>query len=297
MKPPDWTCSRARSICSSSRRSRDRSAARLRHRPPHRAGQRQRAAHQPGHDLRRRSCGSSNRVDRGRLGSSDNNRRAKFYSLTRSGRRQLQSETSYWRSLRRGRTGAPTAPGGDEMSALRRLWHRLRAVGSHQALDREFDAERDSHLRLAADDYERSGLDPAKRRGAGPSSHLAAATPRSSTSATPAACPGVEASARDFGYAWRGLRREPASTTIAVLILAIGIGANTAVFSLMRPVLLKPLPFEGAGSARLDRQHRPHGSERRHVPGRDIRSVARAVQVVQRLDGLLRVFRVRRTTH
>ena len=32
-------------------------------------------------------------------GVSDNNRRAKFYTLTRSGRRQLQSETSYWRSL------------------------------------------------------------------------------------------------------------------------------------------------------------------------------------------------------
>jgi PadR family transcriptional regulator, regulatory protein PadR len=35
----------------------------------------------------------------GAWGQSDNNRRAKFYSLTRSGRRQLQAETSYWRSL------------------------------------------------------------------------------------------------------------------------------------------------------------------------------------------------------
>jgi predicted permease len=54
--------------------------------------------------------------------------------------------------------------------------------------------------------------------------------------------------ARDFRYAWRGLLRERGLTATAVLILAIGIGANTAVFSLIRPVLLKPLPFEDAGS-------------------------------------------------
>ena len=49
-------------------------------------------------------------------GVSDNNRRAKFYTLTRSGRRQLQSETSYWRSLtsvvERVLQAAPT--GGDQ---------------------------------------------------------------------------------------------------------------------------------------------------------------------------------------
>lgn len=69
----------------------------------------------------------------------------------------------------------------------------------------------------------------------------------------------IENLARDLRYAARMLRKNPAFTTVAVLSLALGIGANTAIFSLIDTLLLRPLPVPHPEQLRivaLDTHHR-----------------------------------------
>jgi putative ABC transport system permease protein len=106
----------------------------------------------------------------------------------------------------------------------------------------DFDAELASHLALHVDDLTRAGMAPEEaRRNA-----LLALGGRTQTVELHRAqrtAPLFEALVQDVKYAIRGCLRTPLFAATIVATLAVGIGANSAIFSVVNAVLLKPLPF------------------------------------------------------
>ena len=126
--------------------------------------------------------------------------------------------------------------------SVRRLVHRLVALVRQDRLDRELDDEVSAHLELAERDLVARGLTPAEARVEARRA-FGAILPMRERHRDDRSVRWLENAAADARYGLAGLARRPGFALVAVSVLALGIGATTAMFSLVDAVLLKPLPF------------------------------------------------------
>ncbi len=128
------------------------------------------------------------------------------------------------------------------MKTLRAWLRRGLALFRGRALERDFHQELESHVQLHEDDGVRAGMtrDEARRQAL---ARLGGITQLEQRQRERRGIPAIEHLLRDVRIGARSLRRTPGLTAVAILTLAIGIGATTAVFGFVNAVLLAPLPI------------------------------------------------------
>jgi predicted permease len=128
---------------------------------------------------------------------------------------------------------------------LEETFNRMRSFFRKAPLDRELNEEMHAHLEMAVEENIRRGMprEEARRQALVQFGSVEQARERHRESR---GLPWLDVLMQDLRFTLRTFRRDIGFTVVAVVILALGIGANIAVFSVVNTILLRPLPFPDA---------------------------------------------------
>jgi predicted permease len=128
------------------------------------------------------------------------------------------------------------------MGAIREAFGRVLSFFGKQTRDADLEAEVANHLDLAIEENLRRGLSPQEARRQAMLSFGGVQQAKERQRET-RGLPWLDVLGQDLRFTLRTLGRDRAFTIVALLILALGIGANIVVFSVVNTILLRPLPF------------------------------------------------------
>jgi putative ABC transport system permease protein len=126
------------------------------------------------------------------------------------------------------------------MDTVRTLLTRFASIVRSRKLDAALEEELRTHIDLATEENLRRGMDEKQARRAALRS-FGGVTQTREAYRNQRGLPMLEVLSRDLSYAWRQLWKAPGFTLTCILTLAIGIGVNTAIFSMMDAIVLRPL--------------------------------------------------------